>query len=47
MATVRFFPDGLSCGGAIALSRADLRLEVRVNWLTGRVDVIPRAIAHG
>lgn len=46
-ATVRFFPDGLSCGGAIALSRADLRLEVRVNWLTGRIDVVPRGVVHG
>ena len=28
------------CGGAIALSRAGMRYEVRVNWLTGGVDIV-------
>jgi general secretion pathway protein H len=45
--TISFFPDGLSCGGAIALSRADLRLEIRINWLTGRVDIVSRSLANG
>ena len=45
--TISFFPDGLSCGGAIVLSRADLRLEVRINWLTGRVDIVSRSLANG
>jgi general secretion pathway protein H len=44
---ISFFPDGMSCGGAIMLSRADLRLEIRVNWLTGRIDIVPRPLANG
>ncbi|MGJ5181207.1 pilus assembly FimT family protein [Bradyrhizobium oligotrophicum] len=47
LAAISFLPDGLSCGGAITLSHADLSLEIRVNWLTGRVDIVPRALAHG
>jgi general secretion pathway protein H len=43
--TINFFPDGLSCGGAITLARADLRLEIRVNWLTGRTDIVARPYA--
>jgi len=38
--TVSFFADGMSCGGAIALTRLDSSYEIRVNWLTGRVEVI-------
>ncbi|MEK9282576.1 MULTISPECIES: prepilin-type N-terminal cleavage/methylation domain-containing protein [unclassified Bradyrhizobium] len=45
--TISFFPDGLSCGGAIAIARADLRLEIRINWLTGRVDIVSRSLANG
>jgi general secretion pathway protein H len=37
---IRFFANGTSCGGSIALSRFDARYEVRVNWLTGRVEVV-------
>ena len=47
VATISFFPVGLSCGGAITLSRADLSLEIRVNWLTGRIDIVSRALANG
>ncbi|CCE03138.1 prepilin-type N-terminal cleavage/methylation domain-containing protein [Bradyrhizobium sp. STM 3809] len=47
LATISFFPDGLSCGGAITMSRADLSLEIRVNWLTGNIDIVPRGVAHG
>ena len=39
--TIRFFASGMSCGGVIALSRDNLRYEVRVNWLTGGVEVVP------
>ena len=39
--TVDFFPSGMSCGGVIALTRSGFGYEVRVNWLTGGVDVIP------
>jgi general secretion pathway protein H len=40
--TIDFFPSGLSCGGAIALTRQGIGYEIRVNWLTGGVDVLPR-----
>ena len=38
--TIRFFPSGMSCGGVIALTRVGARYEVRVNWLTGGVEVV-------
>jgi general secretion pathway protein H len=41
-ATIRFFASGMSCGGAIALTRLGVGYEIRVNWLTGGVDVVPR-----
>ncbi|MEA2936075.1 MAG: ral secretion pathway protein [Variibacter sp.] len=37
---VRHLPSGMSCGGAIALKRGGSGFEVRVNWLTGGVDVV-------
>jgi general secretion pathway protein H len=37
--TISFFATGMSCGGAIALSRGETGYEVRVNWLTGRIEV--------
>ena len=39
--TIRFFASGMSCGGAIALTRLGVGYEVRVNWLTGGVEVVP------
>ena len=39
--TIDFFPSGMSCGGTIALSRQGVSFEVRVNWLTGGVEVVP------
>jgi general secretion pathway protein H len=39
--TIDFFPSGMSCGGVIALTRSGIGYEVRVNWLTGGVDVVP------
>lgn len=45
LSTIRFFQDGTSCGGTIVLSRFDGGYEVRVNWLTGRVEVVSRDIA--
>lgn len=39
---IQFHPSGGSCGGTIALSRAGMRYEVRVNWLTGGVDIVSR-----
>lgn len=43
--TIRFFANGGSCGGSIALTRLDAGYEVRVNWLTGRVEIVARDIA--
>jgi general secretion pathway protein H len=30
----------MSCGGTIALSRLGRRYEIRVNWLTGGIDIV-------
>jgi general secretion pathway protein H len=43
LSTIRFFANGTSCGGTIALTRFDAGYEVRVNWLTGRIEIVPRA----
>lgn len=37
--SIQFFPDGTSCGGAIVLGRNGARFEIRVNWLTGVVEL--------
>jgi general secretion pathway protein H len=42
LSTIRFFGNGSSCGGSIALTRFDAGYEVRVNWLTGRVEIVSR-----
>ncbi len=39
--TIDFFPSGTSCGGVVALTRNGTGYEVRVNWLTGGVNVVP------
>jgi general secretion pathway protein H len=39
--TIRFFASGMSCGGAITLSRLGIGYEIRVNWLTGGVEIVP------
>jgi general secretion pathway protein H len=46
LSTIDFFPDGMSCGGTIALRRLDVAYEVRVNWLTGRVEIVDRATTN-
>lgn len=38
--TIRHLASGMSCGGVIALKRDGSGYEVRVNWLTGGVDVV-------
>ena len=43
LSVISFFPDGMSCGGTIALSRLDTAYEIRVNWLTGRIEMNSRA----
>jgi general secretion pathway protein H len=43
LSTISFFGDGMSCGGTIALTRLETTYEIRVNWLTGRVEIVSRA----
>lgn len=38
---VHFFSSGMSCGGVIELTRSGGGYQVRVNWLTGGVDIVP------
>lgn len=38
--SIDFFPSGMSCGGVIAMARPGMGYEVRVNWLTGGVDIV-------
>jgi general secretion pathway protein H len=40
--SIDFLPSGMSCGGVIALARPGIGYEVRVNWLTGGVDIVPQ-----
>ena len=40
-ATIEFFPSGASCGGVIAIARQGVGYQIRVNWLTGGVEVVP------
>jgi len=40
---IRFFPDGSSTGGGVALSLGSERYDILVDWLTGGVSVHARA----
>ena len=40
-ATIDFFPSGASCGGVVALARQGVKYQIRVNWLTGGIEVVP------
>jgi general secretion pathway protein H len=42
--SIDFFPSGMSCGGTIALVRPGMGFEVRVNWLTGGVEIVPQKL---
>jgi general secretion pathway protein H len=42
--TISFFATGMSCGGTITLSRLGTGFEVRVNWVTGGVEIVPRRV---
>ena len=42
VASISFFASGMSCGGVIVLAKLDAGYEIRVNWLTGRIEVVPR-----
>ncbi len=46
LSTIRFFASGMSCGGAVALMREDAGYEIRVNWLTGRIEIVSRNAAN-
>lgn len=39
--SIEFFPTGMSCGGTVILSRPGIALEIRVNWYTGSVEIVP------
>jgi general secretion pathway protein H len=41
LSAISFFGDGMSCGGTIALTRLDSTYEIRVNWFTGRIEIVP------
>ncbi len=36
---LRFLPDGRSCGGVLTLTGAGYETRLRVDWLTGRVEL--------
>lgn len=38
--SIDFFPSGASCGGVVAISRGGVGYQIRVNWLTGAVEVV-------
>ncbi|HXH45145.1 MAG TPA: prepilin-type N-terminal cleavage/methylation domain-containing protein [Bradyrhizobium sp.] len=40
LSTISFFAGGTSCGGTIRLTRLASAVEVRVNWLTGGVEIV-------
>jgi general secretion pathway protein H len=42
LSTISFFGTGMSCGGTVRLTRNGSWFEVRVNWLTGGIDIVPR-----
>lgn len=37
---ITFNPDGSSCGGVVRLAKDGRSFRIRVNWLTGWVDVV-------
>ncbi len=39
---LRFLADGRSCGGVMTLSANGKEIELRVDWLTGRVEMSPK-----
>ena len=38
--TIDFFPSGASCGGTIAISHQGVGYQIRVNWLTGGIEIV-------
>jgi general secretion pathway protein H len=46
LSTITFLASGMSCGGAIRLTRLGSGFEVRVNWLTGGVEIVAQDIVQ-
>ena len=44
--TITFLASGMSCGGTIRLTRFGSGFEVRVNWLTGGVEIVAQDIVQ-
>jgi general secretion pathway protein H len=44
LSSISFFSSGMSCGGTIRLTRLDSAYEVRVNWLTGAIDIVAQIV---
>lgn len=42
LSTISFFATGMSCGGTLRLTRFGNGFDVRVNWLTGSIDIVAR-----
>jgi general secretion pathway protein H len=42
LSSISFFPSGVSCGGTLVLSRPGASYEIRVNWLTGGIEIVSR-----
>lgn len=40
VATIRFYPDGSSTGGAVTVARGETKFRVDVDWLTGNVAIL-------
>src|SRR5215470_17050463 len=40
LSSISFFSSGMSCGGVVRLAREGSGFEVRVNWLTGDIDIV-------
>lgn len=43
---ITFLPSGMSCGGVIRLTRFGSGFDVRVNWLTGGVDIVAQDVVQ-
>ena len=39
-AAIDFFPTGMSCGGTVEIWRQHAGYQIRVNWLTGGVEIV-------
>jgi general secretion pathway protein H len=39
--SIDFFASGRSCGGTIELTRLGKGFQIRVNWLTGGIELVP------